>query len=210
MNTSLADYLVRAPIEQEVQISASVPFLVDYRDRRRLYIFSLTNLDLNAGEYGTLHVPASVWYELPLMQGTQLTAYNKANNQRIWFKATDEVIPYTDVEAFDLTNLSANANNTPLMPFIDAQYFEMLSLQIYGTWSGTVTFQGSNDDKLVQISSVLAVAAGDTTQTKVTTATTNGIYVIDLPFRYVQAEVTAYSSGPIQAFAEFYRVRRHF
>jgi hypothetical protein len=210
MSSSLAQQLVRAPIEKTVPTSTSLPFLLDYSNRRHFYLFSLSNLDLKVGEYGTVHLPASTWFELPFSQGTKITPYNQAVNVLVKTLATDELLNYIPVEAFNLNNLSSAAINVPVLPPIDTQYFEMLSLQLMGPFVGTILFQGTNDDTLGHFQSADAIQLGNVAQGIISQTSAIGIYLIPTPFRYVQAQVTAYTSGLIQANAEFYRVRKFF
>ncbi|CAB4129515.1 hypothetical protein UFOVP118_79 [uncultured Caudovirales phage] len=64
--------------------------------------------------------------------------------------------------------------------------YNSISVQLSGTWVGTVSFKASNDG---------------INWTTIATATTNGLYIYPTTGIYFKAEVTAYTSGEIDALA---------
>jgi hypothetical protein len=85
-----------------------------------------------------------------------------------------------------------------VLPSTIADEFKFLSLQLTGTWEGTVTFQGSNDNTTfynVATSDPSSVATGSSI------ATYNRLVKIPSLFKYVRAIVSAYTSGTISAVA---------
>ena len=96
-------------------------------------------------------------------------------------------------------NLTAAAPTTDNLSPSDA-FAGIVGLQITGTWTGTVTFQGTiNGSTWV---SVLAVPSDSTTA--VTTTTANGIWRIDAAgYQAVRANFTTPTSGTVvvRAFA---------
>jgi hypothetical protein len=78
--------------------------------------------------------------------------------------------------------------------------YQSVSVQVFGTWTGTVTFQSSNDGSVWvttagwdSASSITAVQMGSTTAT--------GIYVIPCVGVYFRLWLTAITSGTLQAIA---------
>ena len=98
---------------------------------------------------------------------------------------------YQPIEV-DMTSTPASANNTNLFS-VDATGMRHVLVQLSGTWVGTVTFQGSNDN--VTFNSTVAVNAS--TGVQATTSTTNANFVIPVRTKYIRARTTAYTSGSV-------------
>jgi hypothetical protein len=81
---------------------------------------------------------------------------------------------------------------------IDTSGYQSISLQLSGTWAGTVTFQASNDGatwvSVAGWNSATGVAA-------VVTTTTSGLFSIPCVGRLFRAVETAYTSGLVNATA---------
>lgn len=81
--------------------------------------------------------------------------------------------------------------------------FNAASIQLTGTWVGTVVFEGSNDDQNwfqvpVVSSTYLGASAGVSL-----TATTSGMYFCVIPFAYFRARLSAWTSGTVTAIVQF-------
>jgi hypothetical protein len=100
-----------------------------------------------------------------------------------------------------MTDLSAGALNADLVPTTDVSQFSVVSVQTGGTFSGTLTFQGSNDNtnwSNVLLNNVASVGA------PVASTTSSGIlYTGAGPFRYFRVRMTAYTSGTATGAAMF-------
>ena len=92
-----------------------------------------------------------------------------------------------------VSGLSANALNADLVPSTDVSAYRWLSLQIDGTWSGTLSFQGSNDNTTWFATGLVDVT--DTVITNRTVTTTNRLVYGPTNCKYVRVRMTAYSSG---------------
>lgn len=95
----------------------------------------------------------------------------------------------------DITTVAGTAANTDLFS-TPAGSYSYFSVQLYGTFSATVTFQASNDN--VTWVSTAALAVGSST-TYVTTSTGTGIFYLPVTAKYVRARVTSYTSGTVTA-----------
>jgi hypothetical protein len=97
---------------------------------------------------------------------------------------------------------NATALNEFVLPSINAEEYKFIALQLIGTWVGTVTFEGSNDN-----TTFYSVATTDpsSVETGSATATTNRLVKIPILFKYVRARVSAYTSGTISASAYGHR-----
>lgn len=72
-----------------------------------------------------------------------------------------------------------------------------LSLQVAGTFVGTVTFEASNDGsnwEVIQVSPADGSAG-------TTTATAAGLFLLDARVKLIRARVSAYTSGAISVIA---------
>jgi hypothetical protein len=93
--------------------------------------------------------------------------------------------------------------NNDLIGSIDVTAYKWISMQITGTWVGTVKFQGSNDngtfyDQIVQTPGVLL-------EPYITEKTVPGLVKIPILFKYLRVRVTAISSGTVQGIALGYQ-----
>lgn len=88
-------------------------------------------------------------------------------------------------------SLVAGALNADLVPGFDVAGYREFSLQIGGTWSGTLSFYGSNDGVVYYPLAVVSVAGGST----VTSTTGNGFFVGILPGMFFRVRMTAFVSG---------------
>src|SRR5260221_14753006 len=68
-----------------------------------------------------------------------------------------------------------------------------MCIQITGTWSGTLTFQGSNDNvnfNSIELSTPIPTTVGYSTATSV-----NGAFIGLLAYRYLRVRMTAFTSN---------------
>lgn len=109
-------------------------------------------------------------------------------------------LPTTDGYT-ELTGTAA-ALNADAVVSTDVRAYKGASLQLSGTWVGTVKLQGSNDNTtffdipLTQVSSVNPAA--------VTSTTANGLWMTPVYTRYVRVRATSYSSGTVTATLELF------
>jgi hypothetical protein len=97
---------------------------------------------------------------------------------------------------------ATTAAGTDLIPSTLVEDFATFSVQLTGTFAGSVQFQGSNDG--VNWIALRNQALNSAAQASVTGAvTTTGIYRGTLGVRYFRAAVTAYTSGTFVATALF-------
>lgn len=88
-------------------------------------------------------------------------------------------------------SLSAGSLNADLVPSTDVSGYTSFSIQVTGTWSGTLQFQGSNDN-----SNFVTTYVTNTGNTQpVTQATSNNIFSGPIMFRYLRIRMTSYTSG---------------
>ena len=93
---------------------------------------------------------------------------------------------------------NATALNEFVLPGLDSQEFKFISMQLIGTWVGTVVFEGSNDN-----TTFYPVSTTDpgSIETGSSIATFNRIIKIPVLFKYTRVRVSSYTSGTISAVA---------
>ncbi len=90
---------------------------------------------------------------------------------------------------------TANALNADLLAVEDVARFTSAVVQLYGTFEGTVNFQGSLEFTPTNWISLRAVNAS--TGVAGPDATTAGIYHVPLACKWLRIRVTAFVSGPV-------------
>lgn len=101
----------------------------------------------------------------------------------------------------ELASLTAGALNADLVPSTDVSAYKSISVQVTAAAaSGTLTFQGSNDNSTWV--SVAMSPLANASPTPVTTTATAGIWTGPVSFRYFRMRMTTYSSGAASGVAE--------
>lgn len=80
----------RDPIDFPIQLSSTMPWNVDYRNRKHLFIYSPVQLILSLEDYGTSTLFANTWHTLDFPPGMRIFATNQTNPVYAFIKATDE------------------------------------------------------------------------------------------------------------------------
>tara|TARA_R110002110_G_scaffold56539_5_gene160535 strand:+ start:2350 stop:3219 length:870 start_codon:yes stop_codon:yes gene_type:complete len=103
--------------------------------------------------------------------------------------------------AVPLTNVTAL--NDDLLSTLDVSQYKFISLQLTGTWVGTVSFQGSNDGgtfySIVTSNPSGGLANGESSTTE------NRLVKIPTIYKFVRIRVTAYVSGVVEGVAYGHR-----
>jgi hypothetical protein len=84
---------IRSHIDQTFQIGANTPFVVDYRQRKHIFIWSPTSISISVEDYGTGTIPAQQWINIGIKEGTQILAPAfTTSTTPLMVRWTDEVI----------------------------------------------------------------------------------------------------------------------
>jgi len=178
------------PAQGQALAAASVPVVLPAAQVTTLTPpAAITGFALEAGHLASIdtHTPA-------LGQATM------ANSRPVVIASDQASIPAKSGH-IELTGLSSTGTGTPLVASQDCLGYRSISLQLFGTFVGTVTFQQSNDNAnwnnlpLIVVNSVGGSAP-------VNTGATTGGWVGPIAMRYVRFTVTAYTSGTIQGVVE--------
>lgn len=94
---------------------------------------------------------------------------------------------------------SAAALNADAIASTDVSAYSLATVQISNTFTGTLTFQGSNDN--TNFVSLLTQVITSATATPTSTINTTGIVKVPITFRYLRVRMTAYTSGTADATA---------
>lgn len=101
----------------------------------------------------------------------------------------------------EMAGLSAGSLNADLVPSTDVSAYKWFSLQVTGTWSGTLTFQGSNDN--TNFVSLYVYQINNITNFTFS-YTANGLYAAAITCRYLRVRMTIYASGTANGVLELY------
>lgn len=93
---------------------------------------------------------------------------------------------------------SASALNADLIPSTKISGYQTASIQITGTFVGTITFQGSNNNTDFENVYVQPIGIPNNGQPTVSTTST-GIYHLPLNFEFIRIRMTSYTSGTATA-----------
>lgn len=83
----------RRPLEQTYSISDSQGVILDYKNRKHLYIYSQTSITLIIDQIiGNISISAKIWTNIDYEQGTKIFTSGTAAPINVQIRATDEVI----------------------------------------------------------------------------------------------------------------------
>ena len=91
-----------------------------------------------------------------------------------------------------LQGVGINVTGQSILAFTDTQGYQSISVQLYGTWAGTVSFYSSNDSSTWVPTAGYSAASGGA---PLVSTTTVGLYTLPCLGRYFKAQVTTYTSG---------------
>jgi hypothetical protein len=72
-----------------VQISATMPLVLDYKGRYFITIFTPNALVLSLEDWGTISIPAGSWADISFPAGTRVFATNQSTTVPILLRCTD-------------------------------------------------------------------------------------------------------------------------
>ncbi len=129
----------------------------------------------------------------------QVGAVNKALRVELY----DENGAYHNHQPVEVTCNPSTAVGDDLIQSLDVGIYKFLSLQLTGTWVGTVTFQQSNDNGTW--SDVVAQKSGDVLNPYVTSVSSNLLIKIPTLAKYARVRVVSYTSGIIEGTCYAYK-----
>ncbi len=90
----------RNPERYMAQISSTMPWAIDYKNRKHVYIYSGIALNLTSTDIGTIALPPSIWWLIDLPEGLRITATGQVTPVYIYVLATDEVLALNPPASF--------------------------------------------------------------------------------------------------------------
>lgn len=90
-----ADVQARLPIDFPIQLSATMPWSVDYKNRKHVFLWLPSSQTLSFEDYGTGVVQAQIWVNLGMPNGLKVYAPSVPSASPIYamIRCTDEIIP---------------------------------------------------------------------------------------------------------------------
>jgi hypothetical protein len=82
----------RPAIDRNENISNTQGFVLDYKDRKRLYIFSSIAIVLDLKALGTYAVAANTWTPINFEEGFKLFTVGTTNLVAVVVRATDDMV----------------------------------------------------------------------------------------------------------------------
>lgn len=83
---------IRNPIDQLFQISSSIGYVVDYKQRKHIYFWAPSAMTLVVDNYGTGPLAAQQWVNCGFADGTVIKT-NSATLAILIVRCSDEVVP---------------------------------------------------------------------------------------------------------------------
>jgi hypothetical protein len=127
----------------------------------------------------------------PVSKALRVTQYN-----------TDGSVLDTKVPVA-LTITPVTVVNNDIFASTDVSAYKYVSLQLTGTWAGTVKFQGSNNNGTFE--DIVVQNTGVVLEPYVTSLTANAGVKIPILFKFLRIRVTAYTSGSVTGTAFGYK-----
>lgn len=103
-----------------------------------------------------------------------------------------------------ITNLSAGALNADLLPSLDVSPYKWWTLQINGTYTGVLTWYGSNDAS--NWTALLAHQVGNANAYYNNATSVTGLFECSIEYRYLLIRMTSYTSGTATGLLTLYSV----
>ena len=99
-----------APIDGTVSVSSTQPLVLDYKNRKYIFIWSPKTLVCSIEDIGTITILANVWTNISFQEGTRLTPANQTATVAVFIRCTHDAFITSSVSPFTVLNLTANGN----------------------------------------------------------------------------------------------------
>ncbi len=99
----------RDDIDASILISATQPYILDYKSRKHIFCFSANALTLTLEDVGTIAIPAGEWTEISFIAGMKITASAQATPVLLLVRCTDQIIFSTGTAASVGSNVNISA-----------------------------------------------------------------------------------------------------
>ncbi|MEO9028318.1 MAG: hypothetical protein ABI413_05840 [Ktedonobacteraceae bacterium] len=131
-----------------------------------------------------------------ILNATALGQATSANSAPVVI-ASDQNVPVkaATLEVIGNGTGVVNAINTDLIPSTDVSAYKWLSLQIQGTYSATLTFQGSNDNVNFVAVKLLNIGSFVDNNASSTTSGTGQIWAGPITYRFLRVRATSFVSN---------------
>jgi len=117
--------------------------------------------------------------------------------------ASDQTVPVKGGFT-EQASLTAGSLNADLVASTDVSAYKWVSIHVIGTYSGTLTFQASNDNSNWINILLYRIDSANSLNASATTTLTNVIFAGQVQYRYLRIRMTSYTSGTAQGTLELY------
>lgn len=83
----------RDPIDQTIMASSTQPWVVDYRNRKHIFLWFPTAQTVSFEDFGTGPVTAQVWMNIAMPPSTRMFITSSSALVEFMVRYTDEIIP---------------------------------------------------------------------------------------------------------------------
>ena|SRR2546427_6754238 len=80
----------RVPLDEVVMVSATTPWIVNYKERKNIYVYSQNDLTLTFEDFGSFILAANTWTLLNFLTGMRVYAKGQTANVPLFFRCADE------------------------------------------------------------------------------------------------------------------------
>ena len=130
----------------------------------------------------------------------RIDAVSKAARVTQYDSAGVEVAPSLPISIV-VSNVTVVSND--LIASFDVSAYKFISVQLTGTWAGSVQFQGSNDNGTFV--PIVVQKTGVVLDPYTLTVNENGVIKVPVLYKFLRVRVTAYTSGTVSGVAFGYK-----
>jgi hypothetical protein len=145
----------REPIDFTLFLSSTLPYVIDYRNRKHLYLFSAQGIILQCEDIGIVTVPANNFLLFDLPAGLRCALVAPTGKVAVFVRATDELLPeISPSQQVGIAATPSTSNPTATGIGTDVQY----------TWTqrvSHVTIQNNTAASVFYAFDQSAIAAGN-------------------------------------------------
>jgi hypothetical protein len=143
------------PIDVVQMISATTPWILDYKERRHIYIYSPNSLTLTIEDFGSFALSASTWMNIDFLEGMHIFASGQTNNVAIFVRCTDELLSAVTLpmNLIQINGTAISNTNPEPVQFISQAGYIALSTPAAQTNNGsdtTYTFSSQVNTVIIQ------------------------------------------------------------
>ena len=83
----------RPPLDSLIMISSTQPYIIDYRTRKHIFLWTATTLTLLLEDLGQVGATQYTWTNIGFSTGMKIYASGVTNPTAVFIRCTDETVP---------------------------------------------------------------------------------------------------------------------